>query len=149
MHCLAGGASSRLFIELRENNALTYDVNSDHNKGVDWGYFNISCAVKNKNLVKTKELILKQLSKLRSEKVLIDEIERSKNLIIADILRGMDNPQQSSDILAYMEMQFKNEKSLVDYIDQLKAVSAEDIMQAANTYLQEDNLSTVLLNPKK
>ncbi len=146
---LTGGASSRLFIELRENHALTYDVNSDHNMGVDWGYFNISCAVKTKNLVKTKDLILKQLSKLRSEKSLIDEIDRSKNLIIADILRGMDNPQQSSDILAYMEMQFKNEKSLVNYIDQLKAVSADDIMRAANSYLQEDTLSTVLLNPRK
>ena len=61
----------------------------------------------------------------------------------------MDNPQQSSDILAYMEMQFKNEKSLVNYIDQLKAVSADDIMRAANSYLQEDTLSTVLLNPRK
>ncbi len=146
---LTGGASSRLFIELRENHALTYDVNSDHNMGVDWGYFNISCAVKTKNLVKTQDLILKQLSKLRSEKILVDELERSKNLITADILRGMDNPQQSSDILAYMEMQFKNEKSLVNYIEQLKAVSRENIMEAANTYLQEDALSTVLLNPKK
>ena len=77
----------------------------------------------------------------------IDELERSKNLIIADILRGMDNPQQSSDILAYMEIQFKNEKSLVNYIGNLKAVSAENIIEAANTYLSEDCLSTVLLKP--
>ena len=146
---LSGGASSRLFIELRENNALTYDVNSDHNMGIDWGYFNVNCAVKNKNLIKAQELIAKELLKLRSEKVPVTEIERSKNLIIADILRGMDNPQQSSDILAYMEMQFENEKSLVDYIAKLKAVSSENIIDAANTYLKEDCFSTVLLKPKK
>jgi len=146
---LAGGASSRLFIKLREENALTYDVNADHNMGVDWGYFNISCAVKNKNLVKAKKLVFKELSKLGIEKVTVDELERSKNLIIADILRGMDNPKDSSNILAYMEMQFNSEKSLVGYIDDLNVVSCENIMEVANTYLKEDRLSTALLRPTK
>ena len=146
---LSGGTSSRLFVELREKNGFTYDVNSDHNKGVDFGYFSINCAVKDKNLVKAKDLILKELSKLRREKVPIDELERNKNLIIADILRGMDNPQGCPEILAYLEIQFKSEKSLVDYIAKVKAVSSENIIEAANTYLQEDSLSTVLLKPIK
>lgn len=146
---LGGGNSSRLFIELREKNAFTYDVNSYNDVGVDFGYFSINCAVKNKNLVKTKEIILKELSKLRMEKIRNDELERSKNLIIADILRGIDNPQETSEILAYMEIQFNSETSLVDYISKIQAVSNENIMDAANTYLQEDNLSTVLLSPKK
>jgi predicted Zn-dependent peptidase len=146
---LSGGTSSRLFVELREKNGFTYDVNSDHNKGVDFGYFSINCAVKDKNLVKAKHLILKELSKLRTEKVTIDELERNKNLIIADILRGMDNPQDCPEILAYLEIQFKSEQSLVEYIAKVKAVSSENIIEAANTYLQEDSLSTVLLKPIK
>jgi len=146
---LGGGTSSRFFIELREKNAFTYDVNSYNDVGVDFGYFSINCAVKNKNLVKTKEIILKELSKLRMEKVRKDELERSKNLIIADILRGIDNPQETSEILAYMEIQFNSETSLVDYISKIQAVSNENIMDAANSYLQEDNLSTVVLSPKK
>ena len=146
---LSGGTSSRLFIELREKNGFTYDVNSDHNKGLDFGYFSVNCALKDKNLVKAKDLILKELSKLRKEKVQVDEIERNKNLIIADILRGMDNPHESSEILAYMEIQFKSEQSLVDYIAKIKAVSSQDIMQAANNYLQEDCLSTVILKQTK
>ena len=70
---LSGGASSRLFIELREKNAFTYDVQSDHNVGVDWGYFNVNSAVKNKNSSKAKDLIFKELFKLRTEKVPVDE----------------------------------------------------------------------------
>lgn len=146
---LSGGTSSRLFIELREKNAFTYDVNSDHNKGIDFGYFSINCAVKNKNLVKAKGLILKELSQLRTEKVPFDELERNKNLIVAGILRGMDNPQDCQDILAYLEMQFNSEKALVQYIAKVKDVSSLDIMDAANTYLQEDYFSTVLLKPMK
>lgn len=146
---LSGGINSRLFVELREKNALTYDVDSDHNKGLDFGFFTISCAVKDKNLAKAKGLILNELAKLRTEKVPIDELERTKNLIVGASLRGMDNPLECSEILAYMEMQFKSENALVDHIAQIKAVSSDDIMNAANIYLQEDCLSTVLLRPEK
>jgi predicted Zn-dependent peptidase len=86
---------------------------------------------------------------LPTEKVSFDELERSKNLIIANIMRRMDNPQQSSDILTYMEIQFRSENSLVDYISKLEAVSSEHVIEAANTYLQQDCFSTVLLDPIK
>ena len=144
---LSGGTNSRLFIELREKNALTYDVNSDHNKGLDFGFFNINCAVKNKNLIKAKGLILKELDKLRTKKVLVDELERTKHLIVGASLRGMDDPQDCLEILAYMEMQFRSEKALVNHIHKIKTVTSEDIINAANTYLQEDCLSTVVLKP--
>jgi predicted Zn-dependent peptidase len=146
---LSGGTSSRLFIELREKHALTYDVNSDHNKGVDFGYFSINCAVKNKNLAKAKRVILKELTKLKTEKVPVDELEKTKNLIVGASLRGMDDPQDCSEILAYMEMQYKSENALVDHVEKVKAVSSENILEAANTYLQEDRLATVILKPKE
>ncbi len=145
---LNGGTSSRLFVELREKHALTYDVNSDHNKGLDFGYFNVNCAVKDKNLVTAQKMILNEFSKLKTEKVPSDELERSKNLIIGGILRGMDNPQEALDIIAYLELQYKNEKSLVDYIAKVKAITSENIIDAANVYLDEGTLSTVILQPK-
>jgi zinc protease len=146
---LGGGTSSRLFVGLREKNALTYDVCCDHNKGVDFGYFDINCTIEDKKLGKAKDLILKELSKLRTDKVSIEELNRGKNLILAEILRGMDNPHECSEILAYMEIQFRSERALVNYIDKIKAVSCGDIMEVANCYLQEDSLSTVTLEPAK
>jgi predicted Zn-dependent peptidase len=145
---LGGGTSSRLFIQLREKNALTYNVNSDHNKGLDFGFFNVNCAVKEKNLAKTETLILKELTKLKTKAVSNDELERNKNLIVAGILRGMDRSQDALEIITYLEMQYKSEKSLGDYISKIKAVSADSIINVANFYFKEDNLSTVLLTPK-
>jgi predicted Zn-dependent peptidase len=146
---LSGGTSSRLFVELREKNALTYDVSSDHNKGEDFGYFDINFAIKDKKLEKAKDLIFKELSKLRTDKVSVEELDRNKNLIMAEILRGMDNPHECPEILAYMEMQFRSENGLIDYVAKIKAVSCGDIMEAANSYLQEDSLSTVILKSTK
>jgi predicted Zn-dependent peptidase len=146
---LNGGTSSRLFVELREKHALTYDVNSDHTKGLDFGYFNVNCAVKDKNLATARKMILNEFSKLKTEKVPSDELERSKNLIIGGILRGMDNPQDALDIIAYLELQYKNGEALIDYIDKVKVINSENIIDAANVYLDEGTLSTVILQPKK
>ena len=146
---LGGGASSRLFIELREKRALTYDVGSTHNKGLDFGYFNIECAVKEKNLAKAKELIFTEFAKLRNESVLEEELERNKKMILGGVLRGIDSLDECQDILAFMEIQFSSEKALAEYLDKIKAVSALDITRAANVYLQEDNFSTAILKPLK
>jgi zinc protease len=127
---------------------LTYDVSADHNKGLDFGFFNINCAVKEKNSAKTKTLIFKELTKLKTTAVSNDELERNKNLIVAGILRSMDRSQDALEIITYLEMQYKSEKSLGDYISKIKAISADNIINAANFYFKEDNLSTVLLTPK-
>ena len=145
---LGGGASSRMFIELREKRALTYDVLATHSKGLDFGYFCINCAVKNANLDKTRELIFKEFAKLRQEKVAEEELERNKKLILSGILRGIDNPDECQDILAFMEIQFNHEKALGSYLEKIKAVTTADVQTASQVYLQEDNFNTAILAPK-
>jgi zinc protease len=56
---MGAGASSRLFIELREKRALAYSIESGHEYGSDYGYFHIGCAVETKRLEETKKLIRK------------------------------------------------------------------------------------------
>jgi zinc protease len=145
---LGGGASSRLFIELREKRALTYDVEATHSKGLDFGFFSINCAVKNSNLKKTKDLIFKEFSQLRETKVPEEELERNKKLIVSGILRGIDSPDDCQDILAFMEIQFNDQKALSCYLEKIKAVTTQDILETAQQYLQEDNFASVVLTPK-
>jgi predicted Zn-dependent peptidase len=145
---LGGGASSRMFIELREKRALTYDVLATHSKGLDFGYFSINCAVKNVNLNKARGLIFKEFKKLLETLVPAEELERNKKLILSGILRGIDNPDECQDILAFMEIQFNNEKSLGSYLEKIKTVTTTDIQNAAQTYLQEDNFNTAIITPK-
>jgi predicted Zn-dependent peptidase len=145
---LGGGASSRLFIELREKRALTYDVVATHSKGLDFGYFSISCAVKNANLDKAKTLIFQEFTKLREQTVPEEELLRNKKLILSGILRGIDNPDECQDILAFMEIQFNQEKALQDYLEKIKNVTTKDVQAAAQVYLQEDNFTSAVITPK-
>jgi predicted Zn-dependent peptidase len=145
---LGGGASSRLFIELREKRALTYDVAATHIKGLDFGHLSISCAVKNSNIDKTQKLIFDELAKLRTEQISEEELERNKKLMLSGILRGIDNPDTCQDILAYMEIQYNNENALTDYLNKIKTTTTTDILNTAQTYLQKTNFTTAILRPK-
>ena len=145
---LGGGASSRLFIELREKRTLTYDVAAGHLNGLNFGYLNIGCAVKNANVDQVQRLIFEELSKLRTEKVLEEELERSKKLMLKSILRGIDSPDSCQDILAYMEIQHNHENALTNYLNEIKGVTTADILNVAQTYLQEDQLVTAVLKSK-
>lgn len=145
---LGGGASSRLFISLREENALTYDISSAHSKGLDFGFLNVYCAVKHKNVTKAKKLIMKELATLRTQKINDEELEKVKNMMLGGVLREIDNPEECHDIITFMEIQYQKETALVDYTQKIKAVSSRDVMEVANKYFGEDAFSTAILAPK-
>jgi predicted Zn-dependent peptidase len=144
---LGGGTSSRLFIELREKHAVTYDVDCSYSKGFSFGYFSINCAANSKTAGKAKKLILRELSKMQAEPVADDELERAKQVMMGGILRGMDNPETVLDILTFIEIQFGNEHALMDYLAKRMAVTTQDIKQVAAKYLNRDSLCTATVKP--
>jgi len=146
---LGGGTSSRLFIELREKHAVTYDVGTAHCKGSDFGYFGVSCAVNRGKVEKARALIQKEITSLGSELVGEVELEKAKQIMLGGVLRGMDNPHDSMEIINYMELQFQAASALKNYLDKIRAVTANDIKEAVNRYLNEDCLCTAILNPIK
>jgi zinc protease len=144
---LGGGTSSRLFIELRERHAVTYDVDSSYSKGFSFGYFSINCAANQRTADKAKNLIFKELGKLRSEPVPNGELERAKQIMVGGILRGMDNPETMLDILTFIEIQFGDEHALESYLEKRNALTNEDIQTVAAKYLNQNCLCAAELKP--
>ena len=146
---LGMGESSRLFVELREKRALTYDFESMNVSGLDYGYFSINCAVNVRALNQTKRIILDQLQELKTRPIAKSELNKSKNLMLGSILRQMDSSQELPRLLAYDEIHFESENALVDYKNKISSVSEQDIIKTANKYFQEKNYATGILIPKK
>ena len=145
---LGVGASSRLFIELREKRALAYSIGSAQTDGLDFGYLNVDCALKEKRTQEAEALILKELARLRNESSTEAEVAKAKDMILGDVFRGIDDAEICPEILTFMEMHFGSEKGLVDYINEIKRVKAENVLEVANKYLAEDEIATAILAPK-
>ncbi len=145
---LGAGASSRLFIELREKRALAYSIDSTNDYGSDYGFFHVDCAVSTKHVEETQRVVFKELEKLWSEKVPEEELGKAKDMILGSVLRTVDSPVDFPETLAVMEMQFGNGHALADYLDAIKAVSADDVARVSSKYLAKDSFSVASLHPE-
>jgi predicted Zn-dependent peptidase len=146
---LGRGESSRLFVELREKRALTYDFEAMNLSGLDFGYFAVNCAVKTRSLKQTQAIIEEQLEEIRNCTITEDELERSKNMIVADIARAIDSSQDLPGILAESEIHFGNENAICEYQNKIVSLTRKDLIEAANKYFQETNYSTAIIIPKE
>ena len=85
---LGTGESSRLFVELREKRALTYDFDAMNVSGLDYGHFSVSCPVRTKSLDLTQKLIRDELQKIKNQPPTKNELDKSKNLLLGNIFRS-------------------------------------------------------------
>jgi predicted Zn-dependent peptidase len=142
------GESSRLFVELREKRALTYDVGSAHIAGLDFGFFAVDCSVGPKSLEQTKALIRKELGKIKTEKINEIELNKAKNQILAALCRDFDSPTELPRLMAETELYYGSENALLEYAKKIEATTNQDIIETANKYLQDNSYSTVTLTKK-
>ena len=145
---LGGGASSRLFIELREKRALAYNIMSFQESGVDYGYFHIDCATKPSRLEQVRNLVQEEVGKILRGQVSEQELTKVKDMIMGAVYREIDSPINLPETLASLEMLFRKETALEEYIQRIKSKSIQDITTVANKYLAPDNFSIAILNPK-
>ncbi len=146
---LGMGESSRLFVELREKRALTYDFEAANVSGLDYGHFFVTCPVGTKSLNLTQTLIRDELQKIKNLPPTKNELDKSKNLLLGTIFRTVDNPHELPRLLAYDEIHFENENSLIDYTNKINSLTELDMTEVANKYFQDKNYSTAILTPKK
>lgn len=146
---LGMGESSRLFVELREKRALTYDFDSTNVSGLDYGYFSVSCPVKTKSLNLTENLIRNELQKIKNQSPTKDELGKSKNLLLGNVFRTIDSSHELPRLLAYEEVHFENQNSLINYIEKINSLNELDVTEIANKYFEDKNYSTAILSPKK
>jgi len=142
------GESSRLFVELREKRALTYDFNSMNISGLDHGFFVVACAVQTKSLQVTEHIIRGELEKLASTPVGEAELEKSKNVVVGDILRAMDNPHELPRLITDTEIVYADENGLDNYVEKLVALSPKKVQDTAKRYFKAENYATATLIPK-
>lgn len=143
------GESSRLFVELREKRALTYDFDAVNVSGLDYGYFSVNCPVQTKAVSLTQKLIQDELQKIKNQPAAKSELDKTKSLLLGTIFRVMDNFHELPRLMAYEEVHLESENSVVDYINKINALTGKDLTEVANKYFQDKNVSTAILAPKK
>lgn len=140
-----GGFSSRLMQKIRDDMGLAYDVHSFFIASKEKGAFQAGVQTKNESAGTVIKEILKQIEKIREEKVSDQELADAKAYLTGSFPRRLETNRKIADFLASAE--FYNLG--LDYADKyplhINAVTKEDVLRVAQKYLDPENFVLVIV----
>jgi predicted Zn-dependent peptidase len=144
---LGGNMSSRLFQEIREKRGLAYSVYAFVSTHVDAGMFGAYAAVEPSTTRESTELLLAQLLNLKKAPVDDGELSGAKEFIKGNLLLAAENTENQMVRLAQNEMHFGRNISLNEVVEHIEAVTPADILELADTLLNDHRISLTILGP--
>ena len=140
---IGGGASARLFLNLREEKGYTYGVYSGFSAlrypGPWRAGGNMRTEVTDGALVE----FFKEIRRIRDEKVPSKELEESKRSIIASFALSLEQPSQVLNFAITRKLYGLPADYWDGYASKIAAVTAEDVQRVARKYLNPDTLQLV------
>lgn len=142
---LGGDFNSYLNMNLREQHAWTYGASSNIGSGKYVTKFKASSAVRNSVTDSAVVEFIKEIKRIRTEKVSEDVLKNVKAGYIGRFVMQVEKPQT----VARYALNIETEKLPADfyekYIQTINNVSADDIYRVANKYFLIDNLRIVIV----
>jgi len=146
----SGGFASRLMQKIRDEMGLAYDVSSFFAPNKEKGLFQIEVQTKNESANTAIEEILKQIEKIRKEKVSGEELSGAKAYLTGSFPRRLDTSRKIADFLATAEFYNLGLDYAEKYPSYIEAVTKEDVLRAAGKYLDAENFALIVVaNQKK
>ena len=124
---LGDGMSSRLFLSVREERGLAYDIGSGLVDYVDAGSIEISAGVDPAGLRDALEAILDELVRLRDEPVPPEELAKAKRYMSGGLELRMDETRHVASWIGGQEALHDRVLTLEEALAEIEAVTADDI----------------------
>jgi zinc protease len=146
---LGGGASARLFLNLREDKGYTYGAYSGFTAAKYRGVFRANTEVQTKVTKGSMDELIYEFKRIRDEKTPDDEFDRAKRTIVGGFALQLESPQS---LLANIITQ-KIYNLPADYWDaypqKIASVTADDVQRVARKYLDLAKLQIVAVGDAK
>ncbi len=146
---LGEGMSSRLFLEIRERLGLAYEIHSHISHFHDSGSVNVCAGVDPRSVEQTIEAILRELVKLRDERISDAEISKARELGKGRLLLRMEDTRSVAGWIGGQELLTGNIRTVDEVVAILDTVTAEDLQRVARELFRTDKLSLALVGPSR
>ncbi|RDD31488.1 peptidase M16 [Prosthecochloris sp. ZM] len=141
---LGSGMSSRMNLELREKNALAYNVYSSLTLFDDATMFNVYAGTDNSNIVKALAIIDQILSPESLCSIDQSELETAKSRLLGAMIMGMEKMTRRMSRAARDLFYFGRIIPLEEKINAIRQVTQNDIRHAVMHLLQSAPASTLI-----
>ncbi|MCU1266053.1 MAG: peptidase domain protein [Acidobacteria bacterium] len=138
---LGGGTSSRLWQRIREQRGLAYSVGAGVSTFSDIGVFSVYAGTSPDQLDEVLDISLEELRRIVNEPVAEAELRLVKDQAVSSTLLGLESSNARASTLARQEIIHGRRISPDEMIRRLEAVTADDILRVARTYIISQNLA--------
>ncbi len=144
-----GGFASRLMLNIREEKGLAYSIYSVFSAERESGSFRVTLQTKNESANTAIDEILKEMRRISSEPVTDIELSDAKSFLTGSFPMRIETSSRIASFLVAVEYYGLG----VDYIDKypsyINSVTKEDVLKAAQKYLDPENFVLVVVADKE
>ena len=139
-----GGFISRITQRVRSDEGLAYSAGSSYSAGIYYpGTFTAGFQSQNSRCAQATGIVLEELRRIREEKATQEELDVAKNYVIEIFPRFFASAGQIAGTFANDEFTEREPDYWKKYRDRVAAVSPDDVLRIAQTYLKPDQLVIV------
>jgi predicted Zn-dependent peptidase len=146
---LGDGMSSRLFLSVREEQSLAYDVSSGIVEYADSGALEVSAGVDPAQLPQAIDAILVELARLRDAEVPPEELDKAKAYLAGGLELRMDDTRHLASWIGGQEALHDRVYTLDEALAAVQAVDAPAIRTLAATLFRDDALRLAAVAPAR
>jgi len=144
---LGGGESSRLYRNIKEEKGLANSIYAYAFTPKREGIFAVGGTLDPAEAKEALSAIIGEVARLKHEPVSDLELSKAKVNIKSDAIYTKETMQGQAQKLGYYEVEAGDFRYEDEYLDKVRQVTAEDVMAAANEYLNNTNLTAGFLLP--
>jgi predicted Zn-dependent peptidase len=134
---LGEGMSSRLFLEIRENRGLAYDVHCYSSQQRDSGYFGVYMGVDPKKTEEAIDAVLHELRKIVEEPVPESELTKVREFTKGSMRLSLESTNSIAIWLSRQELLMERVKTVDEVVALYDAVTVEDLQRVARRVIDE------------
>ncbi len=145
---LLDGQSGRLFLDLRDQKGLAYQVSCTSLEGLAPGYFVAYLVTRPEQTEAAVDGLLEHFARLREETPSEEEFERARNHLIGTHELGLQRRSAIASSVFFGDLYGLGWDSYLKYRKSLESVTPEDIKRVARKYFQPSSLITAIYGPR-
>ncbi len=146
MSSIMGEVGRRLVGEIRDKRGLASSVGSSYSTLSDVGCWWAMVGTSPANVDQVIELVLQEMRRIRDERISDEELENAKSYIEGRAVLQLQTSMAFAQYLADREV-IGVEPPLAEYLNRVSRVTVDDVSRVANTYLDPDAYTLVILRP--
>lgn len=146
---LGGNAmNSRLNLTLREKHGFAYNVESSYAPFTDCGLYTIYFGTDHRNVSKCETLVMKELKKIKNEKLTTSQLEQAKVQLKGQISLAEENRLNRTLALGKSLLLYGKIHTMKEVYRKIDAIKASDLLHVSNEIFDESKMSRLIYHSK-